>query len=74
MPSGTCTPAAPLHPQCKVCLGGCSVVYPGGLVLAPPVGSASELPLESCCGHEMEPAHVNGRKGGNSGSIHAYIH
>ena len=32
-------------------------------MLAPLVGSASEPPLESCCGHGMEPVDVHGRKG-----------
>ena len=54
-PSGTCTLAAPPHPQCRVCLGGCSEVCPGGPVLVPPVGSALEPPLVACAYHELEP-------------------
>ena len=58
-PSGTCTPAAPPHPQCRVYLGQCSEVTPGGPVLEPPVGSVPEPLLVLCCGHEMEPVHVS---------------
>ena len=54
-PSGTCTPAVPPHPQCRVCLGQCSGVFPGGQVLAPPSWSVPEHCLMSCCGDQKEP-------------------
>ena len=65
MLSGTCTPAAPPYPQCKVCSDQCSRVSPGEPVLVPPAGSASKPPPEPLCGHVMEPSHFCGRKNGS---------